>query len=267
MIMAERLELPRPLQLLRMAGWNLAEAFGLPIIGYVVGTSFWGRSAGLWAMLAAIWIAAAIRKLVTGSVPALVWISAVVLTVQTVVAIATGNLFIFLVHFPIANLGLAILFALTARGRSPLAGRLATEVVGLPRLPARQPELHRFFQDATWLWAGIFLLLGGILGALLVTVPISTYVLFWAVTTIALLAAGAAASVVWFRAVLRRIGVRLCFASAATVGSTWQPGPGNGQPGPGNSGQPGLGNGQPGPGNGDRRRIFPIRPLRHRPRS
>ena len=126
--MTEYVELPRPLHLLRVAGWNAAESFGLPVGGYAIAAWPAGREAGLWAMLAAIWFAAGARKLVTGCVPSLVMISMVVLTVQTVAAIATGNLWIFLLHFPVANLGLCILFARTARGHSPIAARLAASL-------------------------------------------------------------------------------------------------------------------------------------------
>ncbi len=184
--MTECLELPRPVGLLRTAGWNLAEAFGLPTGAYIVAASLAGRDAGLWAMLAAIWLTAGIRKLVTGAVPGLLMISLVVLTVQTVAAIASGNLLIFLVHFPIANLGLCLLFARTARGHSPLAA----EVIGL-RCPAvHKPRLKGFFQHVTVLWAGVFLLLAVSLGALLGTVSLAIYVPVWAVTTIVLIAAG-----------------------------------------------------------------------------
>jgi hypothetical protein len=77
----ECLELPRPVQLLRTTGWNLAESFGLPLGSYVLAASLWGRDAGVLAMLAAIWITAGIRKLVTGSVPSLLTISMIVLTI------------------------------------------------------------------------------------------------------------------------------------------------------------------------------------------
>ena len=168
-------------------------------------------------MLAAIWLTAVIRKVATRSVPGLVTISLIVLTVQTLVAIATGNLLIFLVHFPLANLGLCFLFARTARGHSPIAERLAAEVIGL-RCPAvHQPRLHRFFQNVTVLWAGVFLLLAVSLGALLAAIPVATYVPVWAITTVVLIAAGITASALWLRSVLRRLGIRLRFAPATSA--------------------------------------------------
>jgi hypothetical protein len=215
--MPQCLELPRPVQLLRTTGWNLFESFGLPLGGYALAASLWGVTAGVLAMLGAIWITAGIRKLVTGSIPSLLMIALVVLTVQAVLAVATGNLWIFLVHFPLANLGLCILFGLSARGLSPLAERLAGEVIGLRCPECYQPSLHPFFQRVTWLWAGIFLLLAVSLGALLATVPIRTYVLIWAITTVVLIATGVGISVLWLRSVLRRLGIGFRFEPAPTA--------------------------------------------------
>jgi hypothetical protein len=212
--MPECLELPRPVELLRTTGWNLFESFGLPLGGYALAASLWGVTAGVLAMLGAIWITAGIRKLVTGSVPGLVVISLAVLTVQGVLAVATGNLWIFLVHFPLANLALCVVFARTARGHSPLAARLAGEVIGLRCPECYQPSLRPFFRHVTLLWAGIFLLLAVSLGALLATVPIRTYVLIWAITTVVLIAAGVGASVLWLRSVLRRLGIGFRFEQA-----------------------------------------------------
>jgi hypothetical protein len=212
--MPECLELPRPVQLVRTTGWNLSESFGLPLASYALASWLWGVTAGVLAMLGAIWITAGIRKLVTGSIPSLLMIALIVLTVQAVVAAATGNLWIFLVHFPLANLGLCILFGLSARGHSPLAERLAGEVIGLRCPECYQSSLHPFFRHITWLWAGIFLLLALTLGALLATVPLKTYVLVWAVTTIVLIVAGVGISVLWLRSVLRRLGIGFRFEPA-----------------------------------------------------
>ncbi|HEY1818757.1 MAG TPA: hypothetical protein VGG83_02420 [Trebonia sp.] len=163
-------------------------------------------------MLVAIWLTAIIRKLVTGAVPGLVMISLIVLTVQTLAAIITGNLWIFLLHFPLANLGLCLLFARTARGHSPIAARLAAEVIGL-RCPAvHQQRLHSFFQNVTVLWGGVFLLLAVCLGALLATVPLATYVPIWAATTITLITLGIGVSTWWLRSVTRKLGIGFRFA-------------------------------------------------------
>jgi hypothetical protein len=208
------LELPRPLRLLLTAGWNLTESLGLPLAAYAVAAWFYGRDAGLVAGLAAIWLTALFRKIATGSVPGLLTISAVVLTLQTAVLLASGELWLFLLQVPLANLAMCVLFARTAGGPNPLIARLAAEVVALRQPGARHPGLHRFFQRATWLWAGIFLLLTAGLALLMVTEPARVFLLLSTVATIALVAAGAGASTVWFLWVLRRLGLRLRFAAA-----------------------------------------------------
>jgi hypothetical protein len=208
------LELPRPLRLLVTAGWNLTESIGLPLAAYAIAAWFYGRDAGLVAGLSAIWLTALFRKIATGSVPGLLTISAVVLTLQTAVVLASGELWLFLLQVPLANFAMCVLFARTAGGPDPLIARLAAEVVALRQPGARHPGLHRFFQRATWLWAGIFLLLTGGLALLMVTAPASVFLMLSTVATVALVVAGAGASTVWFLWVLRRLGLRLRFATA-----------------------------------------------------
>jgi hypothetical protein len=208
------LELPRPLRLLLVAGWNLTESIGLPLAAYAVAAWLFGRDAGLVAGVAAIWLTILVRKLATGSVPGLLTISAIVLTLQTAVVLASGQLWLFLLQVPLANLAMCILFARTAGGPDPLIARLAAEVVAL-RLPGiRNPGLHRFFQRATWLWAGIFLLLTAGLGLLMVTLPASAFLMLSTAATVALVIAGAGASTLWFLWVLRKLGLRVRFAPA-----------------------------------------------------
>ena len=212
--MAEHLELPRPLQLLRVMAWSLSESLGFPVAAFALIAWLAGRNAGLLAGLGAIWITIVVRKLASGSVPGLLAISAIVLSIQTAVVVATGNLWIFLVHFPLANLCLCILFARTARGPKPLCAQLAAEMIALRQPASHHPGLHRFFQGATWLWAGVFLLLAACLAALMATEPTATFLLLCTVATITLIAGGIGASVLWFRSVLRRHGLRLRFAPA-----------------------------------------------------
>jgi hypothetical protein len=210
----EDLELPRPLRLALTAGWSVTESVGLPVAAYLVAAWLGGRNAGLVAGLAAIWLTVVIRKVATGSVPGLLAISALVLTVQTAVVLATGELWLFLLQFPLANLCLCVLFARTAGGPDPLVARLAAEVVALRQPSTHHPGLHRFFQGATWLWAGIFLLLTAGLAVLMVTEPASLFLMLSTVATAALVVAGTGASTWWFLSVLRRLGLRLRFAPA-----------------------------------------------------
>jgi hypothetical protein len=211
---AEDLELPRPLRLALTAGWSVTESVGLPVAAYLVAAWPGGRDAGLVAGLAAIWLTVVIRKLAARSVPSLLTISAAVLTVQTAVVLATGELWLFLLQFPLANLCLCVLFARTAGGPDPLVARLAAEVVALRQPSTHHPGLHRFFQGATWLWAGIFLLLTAGLAVLMVTEPARLFLMVSAVATAALVVAGTGASTWWFLSVLRRLGLRLRFAPA-----------------------------------------------------
>jgi hypothetical protein len=211
--MRDHIELPRPLRLLCTLAWSLIESAGLPLGALAIAGWLYGRDAGLVAGLAATWLTALIRKIACGSVPSLLTISAVVLTLQTAMVLVTGQLWLYLLQFPVANLIMSVLFALTARGPAPLVGRLAAEMFAL-RHPGRHPGLHRFFQGATWLWAGVFFLTTIGLGVLMVTEPLRAFVMLSTAVTAGLIVVGIGVSTLWFRAALRRCGLRLRFAPA-----------------------------------------------------
>lgn len=179
---------------------------------YVTAAWLGGRDAGLISGLAVIWLTAVIRKVSTGSVPSLLTISAVVLTLQTAVVLATGGLWLFLLQFPLANLCMCVMFARTASGPNPLVARLAAEVDALRQPATHHPDLHRFFQGATWLWAEIFLLLTAGLAVMMVTEPAKMFLLLSTAVTAALVVAGTCVSTLWFLSVLRRLGLRLRFS-------------------------------------------------------
>ena len=153
------------------AGWNLAESLGLPLVAYAVGARLGGQGAGMAAAAAMVWLTAAIRKVLTGSIPGLLVISGLVLTLQAVLVLATGSVLLFLLQFPVANLALCIAFAWTAPTGRPLVAQLAAEVVALRQPSAAPPGLARFFRTVTWLWAGIFAVSAIGLAVLLAAVP------------------------------------------------------------------------------------------------
>jgi len=210
--MAEHLELPRPTRLALTAGWNLAESLGIPVAAYFAGAAADGRNAGMVTATIAVWLTVAGRKIVTRSVPSLLTISALVFTLQTAVVIATGSMLFFLLQFPLANLGLCLLFARTAPTRKPLVAQLAAEVVALRQPSAHHAGLHRFFQGATWLWAGIFAVSTVGLGVLMAFEPVKVFLLLTTAVTIGGTVAGTLLSAFWFFRVLHRFGLRVRFA-------------------------------------------------------
>lgn len=206
--------LPAPGRLALTAGWNLAESLGLPLVAYVAGERLGGQGLGMAAAAAMVWLTAVIRKVLTGSIPGLLVISGLVLTLQAVLVIATGSVLLFLLQFPVANLALCILFARTAPTGRPLVAQLAAEVVALRQPSAAHPGLDRFFRKVTWLWAGIFAASAIGLAALLLVEPTPVFLLLTTVVTVAGVAAGTLLSVLWFVRMLRRCGLRVRFGQA-----------------------------------------------------
>jgi hypothetical protein len=211
--MVEHLELPSPWRLTLTAGWNLAESLGLPVAGYLIGERVGGRDAGMLAASAVVWLTVIGRKVFTGSVPGLLTISALVLTLQAAVVIATGSVLFFLLQFPLANLGLCLLFARTAPTRKPLVAQLAAEVVAL-RHPSQHAGLHKFFQGATWLWAGIFALSTIGMSILMEVETTKVFLLLTTAVTIGGVVAGTTLSALWFARVLHRFGLKVRFAAS-----------------------------------------------------
>ena len=211
--MSERdLELPRPRALVLTAGWNLTESIGLPLAAYAVGARLGGQDAGMVAATVVVWLTAAVRKLAALPVPGLLLISALVLTLQTALVVATGSELFFLLQFPLADLALCLVFARSAPTREPLLAQLAAEVVALRQPSSRHPGLDRFFRRATWLWAGIFAVSTAGLTILLAVEPARTFLVLTTVVTVGGVALGSVWSGVWFASVLRRFGLRIRFA-------------------------------------------------------
>ena len=104
------LEVPRPLRLLLTASCSVGESAGLPMAAYLLADWVAGRSAGMIAGLAAIWLTTVIRKVMTGSVPSLLTISALVLTVQTAMALALMLCTVTTIAFTVAGTGASALW-------------------------------------------------------------------------------------------------------------------------------------------------------------
>jgi hypothetical protein len=196
------------------AVWSLAESAGLPLAAYFAAAMLGGQTAGMVTATAVVWLTAAVRKVATGSVPGLLIISALVLTLQTALVIVTGSELLFLLQFPLANLALCVLFARTARSQRPLVAELAAEVVAFRQPASRHQSLDTFFQRATWLWAGIFAASAAALAALVPIEPASVFLALTTVVTVGGAVFGAFLCTVWFARVVRSSGLQLTFSQA-----------------------------------------------------
>jgi hypothetical protein len=206
------LELPRPGRLVRSVALSLGESLGLPAVGYLTGMLLGGQNAAMLIATAVLWLTVVARKVVTGTVPGLLIISALVLTLQAAVVVGTGSQLFFLLQFPLANLALCVLFARTAPTSEPLVARLAAEVVAFRHPGAGHAGLDTFFRDATWLWAGIFAATTVGLAVLMVSESASMFLVLTAAITAGGVVVGIALSVLWFIRALRRSGLRVRLA-------------------------------------------------------
>lgn len=213
--MAECLEVARPWLLLRTAAWGLAEAAGLPVGAYLGMSALAGPAAGIVCSVAVVWLIAGVRKLTTGKVPGLLMISAVLLCIQAALVLATGQAWIYLLQFPVAKLILSVLFARSAATADPLVARLATEFASVRHHGVDSPGLRHFFRRNTWLWSGVFAALAAGFTGLIVTEPITQFLIISTVVTVALVGTAAVISALWFGVVLKSNGLRLRFAPAA----------------------------------------------------
>jgi len=91
---------------------------------------------------------------------------------------------------------------------------LAAEVVALRQPAARHPGLDRFFQGATWLWAGIFAASAIGLAVGMVFEPTTVFLVLSTAVTVGGVIAGTFLSALWFVRVLRRSGLRVRFDGA-----------------------------------------------------
>jgi hypothetical protein len=194
------------------AGWNLAESLGLPVAGYLAGAGLGrGQNAGMVGATAVVWLTVAVRKVAAGSVPGLLIISALVLTLQTALVVVTGSELFFLLQFPLANLALCVLFAWTAPSGRPLVAQLAAEVVALRQPSSDHPGLDGFFRGVTWLWAGIFAVSAVALAVGMATEPVNAFLFLTTAVTVGGVVVGSFISALWFIRVLRRSGLRIRF--------------------------------------------------------
>jgi hypothetical protein len=197
---AAQSRLPRS-QLLRQVARRsfprLVEATLVPAALFYVALSLFGFGAALGAALTWAYGAMACRWLLHRPIPPILILAVVALTIRTIVAAAAGSAFIYFLQPIVGTTGVAAVFLVSIAAGRPLVGRMATDFCPLAPDVAARPGVVRLFTRLTALWAGINLASAAATFALLVTLPVATFVVTKTITSLTITAVGIVLTVCW----------------------------------------------------------------------
>lgn len=198
---------------------NIVEGKLVPLIVFL---SFLTVVGSTGAVLAALgWSLACIAfRMGTGRrVPGLIILTAAGLAARTIAAIASGSMVVYFLQ-PTASTALvgAVFFGSVLVDR-PLAEKLAHDFCPFDDATARHPALRRFFLRLSLLWSVTSMINAALTLWLLLTQPLTTFVVVKSFLGPGFTTLTLALAVGWFRFSTRGSGLRVVFAPATDRGS------------------------------------------------
>ena len=168
---------PQLRSVLRRVGINLLVACVIPgIVFYSMFVTF-----GVWPAIVAslTWSygAIAIRALTGRRASGMLLLTAGVLTLRTIVALAAQSTFIYFLQPVLTDLLIGAAFLASALTARPVVARLAGDFYPLTDELHARPAMQRLFRRLTLLWATALLAKAGVVFVLLVSQPLATFVL------------------------------------------------------------------------------------------
>lgn len=166
-----------------------------------------GPRGAIWTALGWNYLALLRRVVRRERLPGLLVIATLALTARSVLALVSGNsLFVYFLQPSLATALVGGAFLLSVPLGRPLAEKLAHDFVPMPPSFLKRPKVRQLFIHISLLWALVSLANAAGTIALLVNVPIATYLaaktgLSWTLTL-----SGILVSSWWFRRSLRRHG-------------------------------------------------------------
>ena len=212
--MPAHVEIPRLRTMARHAVPHVVEATLIPLLLFY--TFLW--TAGVWgALIAALawsWLAIG-RRVVTGQrIPGILVLGALGITIRTIVAFASGSVFVYFLQPSLTTLAVAAAFLFSVPAGRPLAERLAHDFVPLDPAVLRLPGVQKVFVRITLLWAFVNLANAVVTIALLMSQPVGAFVAAKTVTTTLIVIASIVASTSWFKQALHNHNVAVVSVSA-----------------------------------------------------
>ncbi len=203
------IHLPSFRSMVRHAGVALLESALVPLALFWLFLDVVGFDAGVYAALAWSACAIGVRLVRRSPVPAVLLLTTALLVVRTVIGLATGSAFLYFLQPTAQNFAFAFALLATLGLDRPLLAKLADDFCAFPVGLTGHPHVKRFFRRVSLLWAGVFIVNGGMTLAVLATQALRDYLVVSTAGSYSLVAAGIGLSLWWFRRSLARHGIRL----------------------------------------------------------
>jgi hypothetical protein len=194
-------------QVARRAVPHLVEATLVPALLFYV----FMLTLGVWTafLVALSWsYGAIVRRFLTGrSIPPVLVLSTVALTVRTAIALASGSTFVYFFQPILGTLAMAGVFLGSIAIGQPLIAKLAGDFWPLTPEVAALPAVVRLFRTLTVLWAGVYAATAIVTFTLLLTMPTEQFVPAKMLTGYVITLTGIVVTIAWSITTARREGL------------------------------------------------------------
>jgi hypothetical protein len=188
---------------------NLVEGKLVPVALFVVFLELLGNVPALLIALAWSLGSLSVRRLTGRTVSGLIVLSAVALAARTIAAIATGSMLVYFLQPTITTVFVGIAFLASVRMGTPLAQKLAFDLLPFDDATKDHPLVRQFFVRLSVFWALTSLVNAAITLWLLLTASTTTFVLVKSVLGPATAIVTIGTMLVWLRLAVRRTGTQI----------------------------------------------------------
>ncbi len=191
----------------RRGGPKVLEATVIPGVLFYVALRWSG--VGLAYVTAVAWLYGCLvrRCVLRQRVPALLVVGAVGITVRTLVAVWTGSTFVYFAQPVAVTVATGCVFAASLVVGRPLIGRFAGDFWLLTPEVAENRAVLSLFRGLTALWAAVNIVTAAITLVLLVTLPVTTFVVVKEVSGFAVTIAAIYLTIRWSHRTACREGI------------------------------------------------------------
>jgi len=199
---------------------NVLEAKLVPFVLFVALLELADARSALIGALGWALAALAFRAMTGRRLPGLVLLAAVTLAARTVATLVTGSMSLYFLPPTITTVFVGMAFLVSIPSGTPLAQRLATDILPLDDDTMGHPVLRSFFVKFSLLWFVTSMLNAAITVWLMVTQSTTTFMLVKSMLGPLTAIVTIGAMLIWLRVQLWRTGTQVVWARRQTVPAT-----------------------------------------------